>query len=911
MYGDMASMVAKACSSTSDMAVQEKGSRNKRKFRADPPITDPSKIIPLPLNECSNFEFSAEKFEIIPNLGHKNECDLCCVDQDSSVALKLDLGLSCTVGTSEVESSQPPEDIHVSSNEFHDADWSDLTESQLEELVLSNLDTIFRSSIRQITASGYSSEVSNKAILRSGLWYGCKDMVSNIVDNTLAFLRSGQDIDPSREHYFEDLQQMEKYILAELVCLLREVRPFFSIGDAMWCLLVCDMNVSHACAMDSDPLSSFLLDSYSKGNSSISSRPQFGTESKSYESNITVPFTPNVSASYSHKSISETPVLNSIQDGHSMQSDASGVTNHTNLIPKTTFVLNGLVPDNECRNSSSNNNIRPFSASGLPHPTISEEKFVANRKVSGITKRENVLRQKSTHLEKHYRTYGSKVTSRNSKLSNFSSLVLDRKLTAAAGSTGINAKNGSFKVRKGIEFDAPQDSVNQNLSASQECTSVPTFGSETINGSFSLPKASISPSFPVVPGDTSSSLPTADTELSLSFPLKSTANPKPINHNIESAKSTIVGASSDKSLGHRAPLDRKDEMIMKLVPRVRELQIQLEEWTEWANQKVMQAARRLSKDKAELKALRQEKEEVERLKKEKQTLEENTTKKLSEMENALRKAGGQVERVNAAVRRLEVENAALWREMEAAKLRAAESAASCEEVLNREKKTLLKFQSWEKQKIIFQEELSAEKHKLKQLQQELQQAKEIKDKVEAKRDLEEKANSEVLTLANSFRKEREQIEATAKSKEDAIKLRAENNLQKHKYDIENLGKEIAQLRLKTDSSKIAALRRGIDGSYASKLTDLRKTQALQDPITPYISNTVTSTNFHGSNGTGGVKRERECVMCLSEEMSVVFLPCAHQVVCTMCNELHEKQGMKDCPSCRSPIQRRVSVRYRS
>ncbi|GFP98618.1 putative E3 ubiquitin-protein ligase rf298 [Phtheirospermum japonicum] len=50
-------------------------------------------------------------------------------------------------------------------------------------------------------------------------------------------------------------------------------------------------------------------------------------------------------------------------------------------------------------------------------------------------------------------------------------------------------------------------------------------------------------------------------------------------------------------------------------------------------------------------------------------------------------------------------------------------------------------------------------------------------------------------------------------------------------------------------------------------------------------------------------------MCLSEEMSVVFLPCAHQVVCTTCNELHEKQGMKDCPSCRGPIQRRVCVRY--
>ncbi|KAL0388733.1 UNVERIFIED_CONTAM: putative E3 ubiquitin-protein ligase [Sesamum radiatum] len=244
--------------------------------------------------------------------------------------------------------------------------------------------------------------------------------------------------------------------------------------------------------------------------------------------------------------------------------------------------------------------------------------------------------------------------------------------------------------------------------------------------------------------------------------------------------------------------------------------------------------------------------------------------------------------------------------MEAAKLRAAESAASCQEVSKREKTTLMKFQSWEKQKTIFQEELSTEKWKLMQMQQKLQQAKDVKDQVEAKLNQEEKAKTELLTQASSFRKEREQIEVSTQSKEDMIKLRAESNLQKYKDDIEKLEKDISQLRLKTDSSKIAALRRGIDGSYASKLTDLRDSLALKDSAISYISRMVISTDL---TGNGGVKRERECVMCLSEEMSVVFLPCAHQVVCTMCNELHEKQGMKDCPSCRSPIQRRVCVRY--
>jgi len=140
-----------------------------------------------------------------------------------------------------------------------------------------------------------------------------------------------------------------------------------------------------------------------------------------------------------------------------------------------------------------------------------------------------------------------------------------------------------------------------------------------------------------------------------------------------------------------------------------------------------------------------------------------------------------------------------------------------------------------------------------------------------------------------------------------IKLKAEENLQRYRDDIHKLEKEISQLRQKTDSSKIAALRRGIDGNYASSRVDMENGSVLDESRTTFISELATSLNDYSL--TGGVKRERECVMCLSEEMSIVFLPCAHQVVCTTCNELHEKQGMQDCPSCRSPIQKRISVRF--
>ncbi|XP_065863490.1 putative E3 ubiquitin-protein ligase RF298 isoform X2 [Euphorbia lathyris] len=770
----MASMVAKANSSSSCsspvlplVSVQEKGSRNKRKFRADPPLGDSSKSLGSPQNECSSYEFSAEKFEAAPAHGPLTGCDLCGINTDHSDGLKLDLGLSSGVGPAEVGTSQNSEELE--SEEPHDADWSDLTESQLEELVLSNLDAIFKSAIKKIVACGYTEEIATKAVVRSGLCYGCKDTVSNIVDNTLAFLRNGQEIDPSREHCFEDLQQLEKYILAELVCVLREVRPFFSTGDAMWCLLICDMNVSHACAMDGDPLNSFAPEGVSDGTS-VSSQSQTKTEAKSScELNLPNPCKSEPSLSCSHNSQSEAT------------SNVAGVPNLPK--PKNT-VLNGLVSEKDGSNSTFDPADKSFSIAGTSQSPVLEEKFIVSRKVhSNSTKKEFILRQKSFHLEKGYRTYGTKGP-RAGKLSGLGGLILDKKLKSVSDSA-VNIKNASLRFSKVMGVDVPQDNGIQNLS-SNNGPSTPTSnaasslsktsilsalpGVNTQHATHAAPAGNVPPAVntppappavnaqtatpavnaqtatpavnapPATPAENNAprapavniplSLSATDTELSLSLPAKTSHLSVPVSCNGEVLNCSHAGIPYDKSLAQWVPKDKKDEMIVKLVPRVRELHNQLQEWTEWANQKVMQAARRLGKDKAELKSLRQEKEEVERLRKEKQTLEENTMKKLTEMENALCKASGQVERANSAVRRLEVENAALRQQMEAAKLRAAESAASCQEVSKREKKTLMKFQSWEKQKILLQEELTTEKQQVAQLLQHLEQAKQLQEQYE-------------------------------------------------------------------------------------------------------------------------------------------------------------------------------------
>lgn len=179
--------------------------------------------------------------------------------------------------------------------------------------------------------------------------------------------------------------------------------------------------------------------------------------------------------------------------------------------------------------------------------------------------------------------------------------------------------------------------------------------------------------------------------------------------------------------------DQKDEVIVNLLHQIKELERQVKERKEWAHQKAMQAARKLSHDLTELKMLRMEREETQRLKKGKQTLEDTTMKRLSEMENALRKASGQVDRANAAVRRLETENAEIRAEMEALKLSASESVTTCLEVAKREKKCLKRLLAWEKQKTKLQELIAEEKDKISELQDELERIKLAQKEAEVKK----------------------------------------------------------------------------------------------------------------------------------------------------------------------------------
>jgi len=337
-----------------------------------------------------------------------------------------------------------------------------------------------------------------------------------------------------------------------------------------------------------------------------------------------------------------------------------------------------------------------------------------------------------------------------------------------------------------------------------------------------------------------------------------------------------------------------------LVQRQKELQAHMRDWTDWAQQKVMQVAHRLAKEKEELQSLRKEKEEADRLQEERHHSEESTRKKLLEMESAISRANAQLEKADASAHRREAENAQLMLQMEAAKRHAAESATNILELLKKDENSRKRSQRWESERALLQEDLAAQKSRLSRVQEQLQHAKEQKDQVQTRWKQEEAAKVEAIALVTSERKERDQIETSVRSEENSLHLKAANDTQRYKSEIRALEQQILQLKVSMDSSKVAAPKWGADNkTYALHLSEGRKNGNAQ-----ILSNIAVPQDLDFDD----IQRDRECVMCLSEEMSVVFLPCAHQVVCAKCSDLHEKQGMKECPSCRTPIQRRVCAR---
>ncbi|KAJ6705988.1 hypothetical protein OIU79_010614 [Salix purpurea] len=660
-----------------------------------------------------------------------------------------------------------------SNSNFDDNGWGYCTEEQLEETLLKNLDFLYKEAISKLVGLGYDEDVALKAILRNGHCYGGMDVLTNILHNSLAFLNNNNDDGSGggdngnadeTELVFDDLRQLEEYSLAGLVCLLQQVRPHLSKGDAMWCLLMCDLHVGRASALE------------------IPFAGLPGNGSDNVQTNV---------------------------------ESVGGVDNGIGAVAPALCRFHGGWGFGSGGGSE-------FSVNGL----FSYGAEMSLQKDIECPKRFNLSPSMKSLLKRNVAMFAADFRA-NSKQMQIQSQVQSQACMSvtAGGDAAPVIKADEGMVEKGEES---QNSKNED---------------------------------------------------GVSLMLSKLQNLK-LDENLK-----IAGE------------DQKDEMMLTLLQQIKDLEKQVKERKEWAHQKAMQAARKLSSDLTELKMLRMEREETQRLKKGKQTLEDSTMKRLSEMENALRKASGQVDRANAAVRRLETENAEIRAEMEASKLSASESVKTCLEVAKREKKCLKRLLAWEKQKTKLQAEIADEKEKIKELQRCLDKTEQAQKEAEVKWRQGVKAKEQALALVEEERCSKEAAEADSKRKLEALRLKIEIDFQRHKDDLQRLDQEFSGLKSAAESTELN------NQSNALPSGKSERTKPQGDTIARLLHELDKLENLSDK----GAHCDRECMICMKDEVSIVFLPCAHQVICASCSDNYGKKGRATCPCCRVPIEQKIRV----
>ncbi|XP_057818841.1 MND1-interacting protein 1 [Cryptomeria japonica] len=722
-------------------------------------------------------------------------------------------------------------DKEVSSEENEEADWRYCTEEQLEDLLLNRIEFVYNDAVCKIASEGYSGEDALKAVLRNGHYYGSGDLLFNIVKNATSYLENNtRNCSDEADIVFRDLKQLEEYALTGMVCMLRQLRPQLSKGDAMWCLLMSDLHVGSA-------------------------------------STLEIPTLPPTDERTKSNGIGPPPLT-----VISMPSPTRPSCSSSNFIPIGAI----SEPCKMCAKRTSGFNIAEADTTAGDNISLPQNGFTFDAGTSKLPSTSiaqltpNACGQSSTKLPLLRRNPAALLPAR---------LLRDWKSKSdlCSQSDGSNNEGLVSTCRPGKLQTQSTNSSEKNQLSTQD-----------INGDAEN-------------AADSTSVVAAATELSLGLASPVDAGQDQYKEKPRSCPDivgAILGSLEQMGIAEKSDgVDQRNEMMLKLVHQIRDLKMQLKERTEWAQQRALQAARKLSKDLAELKTLRMDRDEMLRLRKDKQTVEESAIKRLSEMENDLRKVSGKVDQANAAARRLETENAEVRAEMEASKLSAAESVATCQEVEKREKKGLRRAQTWEKQKSRLQDEINEVKQRTAQVQQQLSLFRDMQQETEAKLKEEERAKEIAIAQAEEERGAKDAAEASSKRREEVLHRKIEMDFQRHKDDIERLEQELARLKATAESCQLNTVSHAPHAADEESVKSLKETNA---HLHCKLQELQESSRREGN-------RDRECIMCMDEEVSVVFLPCAHQVLCVKCNGSHEQKGLKDCPSCRIPIQQRIHV----
>lgn len=142
---------------------------------------------------------------------------------------------------------------------------------------------------------------------------------------------------------------------------------------------------------------------------------------------------------------------------------------------------------------------------------------------------------------------------------------------------------------------------------------------------------------------------------------------------------------------------------------------------------------------------------------------------------------------------------------------------------------------------------------------------------------------------------KEEVEANMKRKQHALHQKMELDSQRCKDDVQRLEMEISHLELSLDSSNPHYQQ---DVFFTGELGLARPER--DDALEIMLPDSLDLSEEE-------VIHDRVCLICMENDASIVFLPCAHQVLCANCTENHCNNVQAKCPCCQDPIAQRIRV----
>ncbi|KAG2633041.1 putative E3 ubiquitin-protein ligase RF4 [Panicum virgatum] len=715
---------------------------------------------------------------------------------------------------------------HITSKDL-DMDWSKEAVgldgfryvgcNDLRDVALNSLHMFFKTAVQMLSSEGYTEDAVLNAVVDSALCYQFDGPINKIAEHARTLLQSGShQVDYSvSEDVDTVLHMLGLYFLCNASSLLKRCCPFFTLGDALWCILLCDLDISI-------PRAAFIhMSGYGNGQSEGHAPRQCNLCEGRKDVN-------EISEECGCSRATESP-----GQFDAPQSEAAQRT-------WSSILANYIV---SVQNSASKNQYAP---------SAQDESYSVPRDVVQYSKKAKKGNRNKTNPMKYQKDSGKdlvvfkniqqvkgigKTSSRMLKESKSLMAFLG---SAQSTSTGISEVANKKSLQPSM-LVPPQPVSGASYVKRRDSPAVVPTGSLSSASCYSIPSSSAKAESKQVMGPDV-----------VQFSLPQTP-----------AEGFEFYFSRDGMQTTWAPKDREEELALELVQRLGELKLEVKVWTDWANERVMQSTNRLVNEKAILLSLKKDKTDVEEP-------DVFNRKKLEETQNALDSTSDELNRVNSHVQELTDKITHHRREMKAVQLQGKQADERLASLLSKEKDRL---KSMETEKFLLQEELAAERSKLSNLLKSLEQARRSEDVLKRRCQEGEKMLDALMKQVNFERTELVRIDTSARAKSSNLLLKAQNNQEWLQANIRNLKQQVDEL------------------SSFSKLQRVAKFMAPPGFV------------------IDSVQREQECAMCLEEEVSVVFLPCGHQVVCAGCNQRHRDGGMTECLSCRSPIERRICARF--